>query len=176
MDTKFLKFCLYPIMFVKWGLLCLEAFIKTKIRCLCFETARKNAPPQHERSGESTECVLSSTYAKLVAKVLCMIFFTLASYTAHAESNLVFKQEPVHHLHWVPYILVFGILVASLFFLAKKSKVLVKAAPQCKIIEKMPIQHKTQAYIIEYQGQRFLIADNQNALAIHPLAQREPSS
>jgi flagellar biogenesis protein FliO len=98
----------------------------------------------------------------------------MAPLTVFAEGTL-FKQDPMNTIHWFPYIVILGILFVVLFVLAKKSKVLVKTNSNCQIIEKIPVHHKTQVYVINYQGQRFLIADNQNALAIHSLQEVKPS-
>ena len=97
----------------------------------------------------------------------CNLFFL--SSTVQAESALTFKQESLDNAHCFLYIIVISSLFALLFFLAKKSTRLMNTSPKCQIIEKIRIHHKTSAYIIDYRGQHFLIADNQNALAIHPL-------
>lgn len=102
-------------------------------------------------------------------------FFFFLSSTVHAESTLAFKKEPLSTVHWFPYLLVLTLLLVALLMLAKKSKSISKHSSKNLIIEKIPINQKTQVYVLEYQGQRFLIADNQNALAIHPLAQEKPS-
>lgn len=95
---------------------------------------------------------------------------------AYSQNTLDFKPDPVHSLHWTPYLLVLGVLILVLLVLAKKSKRLVKTNSQCQLIDKIPLQHKTQAYVIDYQGQRFLIAENPNALAIHPLKEEKAVS
>jgi len=94
----------------------------------------------------------------------------------YSQSALGFKPDPVHSIHWTPYLITLGILFMFLLFLAKKSKRLVKTNSQCQLIEKIPLHHKTQAYVVDYQGQRFLIAENQNALAIHPLQEEKTAS
>lgn len=104
--------------------------------------------------------------------LLCL----LISPALHAQSTLTFKQDPINNIHWLPYLVVLLILLMVLFLLAKRSKGLVKNPIQGKIIEKIPVHHKMQVYILDYQGQRFLIADNQNALAIHPVQEVKPSS
>ena len=43
--------------------------------------------------------------------------------------------------------------------------------PICQLVEKKYLGNKTVIYIIDYQQQRFILADNQQALAFHQLAQ-----
>lgn len=86
-----------------------------------------------------------------------------------ADGTLTFKTASISTSHWYLYLVVIGVLFLTLLFLAKKSKGLVKPTSEGRLIEKIPLHHKAQVYIIEYQNQRFLIADNQNALAIHPM-------
>ncbi|MDR3501302.1 MAG: hypothetical protein P4L79_01805 [Legionella sp.] len=105
-----------------------------------------------------------------------MLLGLLITPALYAQSTLTFKQDPINQLHWVPYLVVLLILLLVLSFLAKRSKGLVKKPTQGQLIEKILVHHKMQVYIIDYQGQRFLIADNQNALAIHPVQEVKPSS
>lgn len=85
------------------------------------------------------------------------------------STTLIFKQDPMSNIHWFPYIVVLVVLFVVLVFLAKRPKGLIKTPSKCRVIEQIPIHHKTKIFVIDYQGQKFLIADNQNALAIHPL-------
>lgn len=89
----------------------------------------------------------------------------------YAENTLSFKKEGLNSLHWMPYLTVLSVLLIVLMLLAQKAKASGKINRACQVIEKIPVHHKTQLYVIDYQGQRFLIADNQNALAIHPLTE-----
>jgi hypothetical protein len=100
----------------------------------------------------------------------------LISPALHAQNTLTFKQDPITQIHWIPYLVVLLILLIVLSLLAKRAKGLVKKPTQCQLIEKISVHHKMQVYILDYQGQRFLIADNQNALAIHPVQEVKPSS
>jgi len=86
-----------------------------------------------------------------------------------AENTLVFKKELLSNINWFPYSMILVVLFAAVLFLAKNSKRLIRPNPDCQVIEKIMLRHKTNIYIIDYQGQRFLIAENQNALAINPL-------
>lgn len=83
--------------------------------------------------------------------------------------SIPFKEELVTNTHWIPYGLVLIVLFAVLMILAKYSKKKIKSNSTFKVIERMAIHHKTKAFVIDYQGQQFLLTDNQNSLAIHPL-------
>jgi hypothetical protein len=86
-----------------------------------------------------------------------------------AEKALMFKKDLTANTHWFPYGLVLVVLIVTLFILAKKSKKISNSDSKCKVIEKLAVHHKTKVYVIAYQGQQFLLADNQNSLAIHAL-------
>lgn len=86
-----------------------------------------------------------------------------------AASDLAFKKDMIATVHWFPYGLVLVLLVGILLFLAKKSPHLKRINTNSKVIETIAVNHKTKVYVIELQGKQFLIADNQNALAISRL-------
>lgn len=111
--------------------------------------------------------------AKMLFSGISSLLYVIS---VHAGNLETFKKDPLSTLPWYPYVLILGILFAVLFILAKKSKNLIKPHPTCQIIERIPIHHKTQVYVIDLYGQRFLIADNQNALAIHPVQKEEISN
>lgn len=85
-------------------------------------------------------------------------------------SSLVFKKELVANPHWVPYGIVLLILFIVLFILARYSKKNGRIHSEFKVIDKLIVNNKTNIFIIDYQGERILLADNQNALAIHTLS------
>lgn len=101
---------------------------------------------------------------RLVTLLLCLLMQPL-----FAQEQLNFKQESIPQIHWLSYGLALFILLVICIFLAKKSKNGINQTAQCKVIERIPLHHKARVYVIDYQGQQFLIADNQHALAIHPL-------
>lgn len=80
-----------------------------------------------------------------------------------------FKQELSPTVHWYPYALMLLLLFVALLLLAKYAKKTSSASRQGMLVEQITLHHKSKAYIIEYQGQAFLIADNQRALAIQPI-------
>lgn len=88
-----------------------------------------------------------------------------------AGESLGFKKELIANTHWQSYGLILVFLVVILFLLAKYTKKTEAAGQKCKVIERIAVQNKTKMYVIDYQGQQFLLAENPNALAIHPLPQ-----
>jgi flagellar biogenesis protein FliO len=93
----------------------------------------------------------------------------LLTYSLLAQAALQFKNDIGTSTHWLPYIGVLLILLTVSLFLAKYSSKNRSKNSKANILETIPIHYKTKAYVIEYQGQRFLIADNQNAIAIQAL-------
>ncbi len=85
------------------------------------------------------------------------------------HSDIIFKQEftPTHG--WMSYGVAIAALVLIILVLAKKLKPRENALQGCQLIEKKHLGNKTAVYVIEYQQQRFLLADNHHALAIHRL-------
>ena len=101
------------------------------------------------------------------------LFLSILTTPLWAKESLAFKKELIVNAHWLPYGLVVIVLIVALLILAKKTRQTGTSNPACKVIEKISVHHKTKVFVIEYQKQRFLIADNQNSLAIHPV--QEPS-
>lgn len=103
------------------------------------------------------------------------IIFTLALWMnpVYAQESLLFKKEMITNTHWFSYVLALFVLFVSLLILAKFTKKGGIPNPQCKIVERINIHHKTKVYVLDYQGQRLLLADNQSALAIYPLQDSE---
>lgn len=96
------------------------------------------------------------------------------THLSYAGEPILFKKEPAIHPHWLSYGFVLLILFITLIILAKKTKSRTNSSPQGKIIETLFLHQKTKAYVIDYKGQQFLIAENQNALAIHALDKAFP--
>ena len=86
-----------------------------------------------------------------------------------AGEEIVFKKELIFNPHWYSYGLILFLLVISLVIIAKYSNKTGGIELKCKVVERINIHHKTKVYVIDYQGKQFLLADNQNALAIQPL-------
>lgn len=89
-----------------------------------------------------------------------------------AEQPIVFKQDFSPQHGWLQYGLAITVLLILILVLARKYKSRVPNPDGCQIIDKKHLGNKTAVYVIEYQQQRFLLADNQQALAIHALEQR----
>ncbi len=84
--------------------------------------------------------------------------------------NTIFKPELIlSHYHWLSYGVILLVLMITLLILAKKYQTRTPLINHCQLIEKKHLSSKHVIYIIEYQQQRFLLADNQNALLLHPL-------
>jgi len=86
-----------------------------------------------------------------------------------AGEAIAFKKDLVTTTHWLPYGLVLLILISALLFFAKNTKKTFKTNPKLKVLERIAIHHKTRLYIIDYQGQQFLLADNQSSVTIQAL-------
>ena len=102
-------------------------------------------------------------------RFLVLIILSFLINPLQAKNAITFKKELVANVHWFPYGLVLIVLIIAVLILAKSSKKISNTQSKCKIIEKTTLNHKTKIFVIDYQGQQFLIADNQNALAIHSL-------
>lgn len=81
----------------------------------------------------------------------------------------IFKHEFSSQTSSVTYGITIFLLLVIMVILAKKNRPYSMNKSDCKLIEKKHLSHKTVVYVIEYQQQRFMLADNQQALAIHPL-------
>lgn len=82
---------------------------------------------------------------------------------------IIFKQEFSPQNGWLNYGIAIIILLIIILVLAKKYKPQATGLTGCNLIEKKHLGNKTVVYIVEYQHQRFLLADNQHALAVHQI-------
>lgn len=89
--------------------------------------------------------------------------------TIVAAEPIVFKQALSPKNGWLQYGLAITVLLILILVLAKKYKYRTPNLSSLQLIEKKHLGNKTVVYVIEYQQQRFILADNQQALAIHPL-------
>lgn len=96
---------------------------------------------------------------------------TLHAQTITAVEPIAFKPDFSPKNGWMHYGLAILILLIIMLLLAKKHTRKLPERASCQLIEKKHLGNKTVLYIVEYQQQRFLLADNQQALAIHPLQQ-----
>ena len=89
--------------------------------------------------------------------------------TNSTAEPIVFKQEFSPKNGWLNYGLAITVLLIVILVLAKKYKSRPPNLAGCQLVEKKHLGNKTVVYVVEYQQQRFLLADNQHALAIHPV-------
>lgn len=89
--------------------------------------------------------------------------------TTITHQTIPFKQPFTlnHNLVNVSGIAVIMLILA--FILVKRVHAKPSQQSACRVIEKQFLTNKTVVYVLEYQQQRFLLADNQQALAIHSL-------
>ncbi len=94
--------------------------------------------------------------------------------TLVTDEPIPFKQPFIPKGGWLNYGLVIIMLLVIVIMLAKKFKPRQASQATCKLIEKQHLGNKTVVYILQYQQQRFLLVDNQHALAIQEV-QNEPT-
>ena len=105
-----------------------------------------------------------------------LVFILLSVLTPAASSAeaITFKPDFSAKLSWLNYGVAIVLLVIIALIIAKKYKPNLAKKSVCQLVEKKYLSNKTVVYVIDYQQQRFLLADNQHALAIHELHAREP--
>lgn len=100
---------------------------------------------------------------------LLFILLSFVSNDALSAETITFKQSLSPKISWLNYGLIIVMLLVLVLAIAKKHKPGMSKKSVCQLIEKKYLGNKTVVYVIDYQQQRFLLADNQHALAIHPL-------
>jgi flagellar biogenesis protein FliO len=80
---------------------------------------------------------------------------------------MIYKPEFAPQYSWISSVIILIILLMLLLFWVRKNKIRVQPTGSCRLIEKKYLSNKTVLYVIEYQTQRFLLADNQHALTLH---------
>ncbi len=65
------------------------------------------------------------------------------------------------------------ILLILVFIISKKNHKGFNQKSLLTLIDKKQIGNKTVVYVFHYKQQHFLLADNQHALAIHPLIEEK---
>lgn len=110
---------------------------------------------------------------KILSSLLLMIF-SFCSLAASAAEAITFKQPFSVKMNWLNYgITIVILLLIIALFIAKRHKPHQAKQSLCQLVEKKYLGNKTVLYVIDYQQKRFLLADNQQALAIHELPARE---
>lgn len=93
-----------------------------------------------------------------------------------SSTSIPYKQTIAPKQGWVSYTLTIIMLLVMVLILAKKFKPKHASSTSCRLVEKKQLGHKTVVYVIEYQHHRFLLADNQHALALHVLPHEAPDA
>ena len=84
-------------------------------------------------------------------------------------TDIAFKPPFTPHISGLNIGLTVMALLAIAFFLARKHKSNAIPLGACQLIEKKHLSHKNIVYVIGFQNQRFLLADNQHTLVWHAL-------
>ncbi|MCW8451435.1 hypothetical protein [Legionella quinlivanii] len=101
------------------------------------------------------------------APLFFMLILNFFSKESFSGSALAFKTPVTNGMGWLNYGLPFVILsLAVLFLHLKKNK---KPSTGCRLLEKTYLNNKTVIYLLEYQEQRFLLAENQKGLCFQSL-------
>ena len=98
-----------------------------------------------------------------------LLLSLLSSIALAASEPIVFKQAFSPRISWFTYGAVIVLLLGIVLAVAKKQKPGSTKKSACTIIEKTYLGNKTVVYVIDYQRQRFLLADNQHSLVLHSL-------
>lgn len=103
------------------------------------------------------------------------LLFLMCTSVSYANEPLVFKPAFTPNYGWLAYSFALVLLLLIVFIISKKDRAGFNRKSILTLIEKKQISNKTVVYVIHYKQQHFLLADNQHALAIHPLIQEEPN-
>ncbi|HRD70983.1 MAG TPA: hypothetical protein PK657_12640 [Legionella sp.] len=103
---------------------------------------------------------------------IALLYLSLLNPVFAAES-LTFKKDLADSFHWYPYALMTGILIVMLLIISRYAPKKSQTINGCNIVDKITVHQKTKVYVIDIQGKQFLIADNQNSLAIAPVQGRD---
>lgn len=102
---------------------------------------------------------------RLLTGVLCYPVAALAN----AAEAITFKEPFAPGYNWLAYGVTVAILLILALVIAKKHRPGSSPQSQCTLIEKKYLGNKTVVYVLEYQKQQYLLADNQHALALQRL-------
>ena len=82
---------------------------------------------------------------------------------------IVFKAPFAPINGWFSYATILIVLLLLIAIIIKKYKQTSAVPPNCRLVETTRLGNKTVLYLVDYQQQRFLLADNQQSLALHVL-------
>ncbi|MBA2655987.1 MAG: hypothetical protein H0U70_03280 [Tatlockia sp.] len=103
----------------------------------------------------------------MIKKFQLIIALIITRQASAAELN--FKQNFQPSLSWQLCVLSLIVIMAIAYFMAKKNKGAIAKQSNFLIIDKKNLGSKTFIYVLEYQNQQFLLADNQQALVLHAI-------
>lgn len=103
-------------------------------------------------------------------RVVLILIHCLISSLVYASEPIHFKQALVGKINWTAYGMVMMFLVLAIVYVSKKYKPKSPDKTLCHVIEKTYLGNKTVVYVIDYQEQRFLLADNQQALSFYAVS------
>lgn len=106
-------------------------------------------------------------------KLIFVSLLSLLPLRAMSAETIAFKKNFSANISWLNYGIAIAMLLILALIIAKKHKPALTKKPICQLVEKKYLGNKTVIYVIDYQQQRFLLADNQHALAIHELSTRD---
>ena len=96
--------------------------------------------------------------------ISCLIGGLALPSTVFAE-KILFKQAINPKPQWYFFMLFLLIVFTILFLLSKKKQSVPSEKSACHVLERKYLDTKTKIFVIQYQQQLFLLADNQHALA-----------
>lgn len=97
----------------------------------------------------------------IVLSLTCGLLFPTTVFAEQITFKQTFNPKP----SWSIALLLLMALLSTLIVLAKKRKLRQLDSSSCFIVEKKRLDAKTMIFIVEYQHELFLLADNQQALA-----------
>ncbi|ARG96953.1 hypothetical protein [Legionella micdadei] len=100
-----------------------------------------------------------------------VLLFGLMSFSSSQvfAENIPFKENFQLKPGWIIYLLAILTLAAIYLISARKNRGSQLQSSACLVVDKKRLSTKTTVYILDYQNQRFLLAENQHALVFQQL-------
>lgn len=86
-----------------------------------------------------------------------------------AANSIPYKVSLLPQYQWTTYALILLILLLFSLYTAKKQARQSIKNSNCRLIEKLNLSNKTTLYLLEYQNQQFLLADNLQSITFKSL-------
>ena len=106
--------------------------------------------------------------------VLITATLSLSTLGRAASQTIGFKPPFSPQYNWLTMAFALVSLIIIALISLKKFKPGFSVPSECRLIEKKYLSNKTIIYILEYQKQRFLLADNHQSITIHALTSDFP--